>query len=747
MSQRGRPGNAQSSSSQPRLTMEGAEALLWHKRTHEDQAYLLGRMRELEEQHRDYDARIQATETIAEAAEAATSRVRRIEQQVAAIESDEQDRPFDKWAEGEISGFKSYIEKNKNVRQKQIELDEKFSRLEDSVDKAKDSSKDVSSLLSRIARLETDHISDANRIRSLEADVTSLTLLRQDWAAEEQLPRGTNGRQPAKQMLPPPSQQPPRPLSAEGPEDEETEDEEGPITPFPTEQAAQQQEQGQIPRNPEISSKSDSDHHALFDPSDNHSSSSFMPPSSPTKGLEMNARLRMMQRKSINEPKRSRESGQMHDRQTSAISNSRSLATPASLPATQIVNRKTPATSILGEDFSPRTSIRGSPAKSSGIAPSSASRSVVQANVPPSTQIVNRQTPSTSIHSEESQSRPSIRGSPAKSSALVHSSASRSAIQANAPPAATQIVKKPTAGKAKHVKAASPVKPVPDKQRPEQLIVRIPTRKRKLDEDSFSPRLTRSQARKSQDTIHVNTQDRASQDVVPVVEDHTTKEPAAKRQKANDTSSKATKGMSSRAEATPNAASLVKASPRKAAPSAAKLPKTSPQKGAGPRKRQNCDSCSRRHRKCDHARPACGECTKTGRSEICVYLNQHNDQDQLDTSMPASPEKKVAKGKFIMNGSPKKSASRTGFHEDLRSDSKTLSTANTSSPSKGSSSPMKGISSRKAPVVISSSRRAAAQDTMAQPLPRATKKTLPGSKPTPYHNPMPEYDEYVELHK
>jgi hypothetical protein len=254
MSQRARPGSAQSSSGQPRLTMEGAEALLWHKKTHEDQAYLLGRMRELEEQHRDYDARIQATETIAEAAEAATSRVRRIEQQVAAIESDEQDRPFDKWAEGEISGFKSFIEKNKNVRQKQIELDEKFSRLEDSVDKAKDSSKDVSSLLIRIARLETDHISDANRIRSLEADVTSLTLLRQDWAAEERAPRASIDRQPAKQMLSPPSPQPPRPLSAEVPDDEETEDE-GPFTPFPTEQAAQVQEQVQIRRDQETSMK------------------------------------------------------------------------------------------------------------------------------------------------------------------------------------------------------------------------------------------------------------------------------------------------------------------------------------------------------------------------------------------------------------------------------------------------------------------------------------------------------------
>lgn len=57
--------------------MEGAEALYWNKKTHDDQVFLFGRKRELEEQYRDYDARIQATETV----------VLRIKQQVAAIES------------------------------------------------------------------------------------------------------------------------------------------------------------------------------------------------------------------------------------------------------------------------------------------------------------------------------------------------------------------------------------------------------------------------------------------------------------------------------------------------------------------------------------------------------------------------------------------------------------------------------------------------------------------------------------
>lgn len=205
-------------------------------------------MKELEEQHRDYDARIQATETIAEAAEAATSRVRRIEQQVAAIESDEQDRPFDKWAEGEISEFKSFIEKNKNVRQKMIELGDRLSRVEDPVEKANDTSHELSVLRNEIATMKRDRVSDANRIRSLESDLTSMILR---IPALERASRETSSRQAPKQMLPPPSRQPPRPLSTETPDDDETEDEDEfqhLVTPFMTEQSAQGQ--AQVDRSP-----------------------------------------------------------------------------------------------------------------------------------------------------------------------------------------------------------------------------------------------------------------------------------------------------------------------------------------------------------------------------------------------------------------------------------------------------------------------------------------------------------------
>jgi DNA repair exonuclease SbcCD ATPase subunit len=166
------------------MPFEAAEALLWGRETHREHQFLFPRMKELEEQHQAYNSRIQAIEAVAEAAEAATSRIRRLEQQVAAIESDEQDRPFDKWVEGEITGFKGFMEQNKMVRQKQIELETKISDLEDGVDKAKDASRDVEILLNRIGRLENERVHEANRIKRLEKEFLNLTSTRSKQAKE-----------------------------------------------------------------------------------------------------------------------------------------------------------------------------------------------------------------------------------------------------------------------------------------------------------------------------------------------------------------------------------------------------------------------------------------------------------------------------------------------------------------------------------------------------------------------------------
>jgi predicted RNase H-like nuclease (RuvC/YqgF family) len=229
MSQRGRPGSVQALSDTQQMPMAAAEALHWGKETYNQHTRLFNRMSELEQQQRFYDTRIQATEVAAEAAEAATFRIRRVEQQIAAIESDEQDRPFDKWAEEEITGFKGFIEKNKNVRQKQIELDKQVSDLEDSFHKVKDASKDVEILLHRIRHLENDRIDDTSRIRRLENDLTALMSLRNVQAIGSDVPQTkSTGRATPRHMVPP---TPRHQFTEASGLDEETEDENITIKP------------------------------------------------------------------------------------------------------------------------------------------------------------------------------------------------------------------------------------------------------------------------------------------------------------------------------------------------------------------------------------------------------------------------------------------------------------------------------------------------------------------------------------
>jgi hypothetical protein len=190
-----RPASAQKDEPQ-RMPYEAAEALLWGKRTVEEHYLLYRRMKELEDQQEAYDTRIQATEAITKAAEAATSRIRHIEQQVTAIESDEQDRPFDRWVKKEIDNFKTYVENNKNIRQRQIELEKQMSDVAEDTDKTRDMNKLVEGLLRRISRLEEESHKDANtvrqlkderkkdviKVRQLEKDVTTLTMMRQNYS-------------------------------------------------------------------------------------------------------------------------------------------------------------------------------------------------------------------------------------------------------------------------------------------------------------------------------------------------------------------------------------------------------------------------------------------------------------------------------------------------------------------------------------------------------------------------------------
>jgi hypothetical protein len=244
-----RPNIAQKDVDRERMPFEAAEALLWGKETYNQHTTLYGRMIELEDQHRAYDARIQATEAVAEAAEAATARIRHIEQQVAAIESDEHDRPFDKWVGAEIDNLKIFVDKNKNVRQKQIELDKQVTDLAETFDKIRGTPNPVEDLLRRIGLLENERTKDAGQIRQLEKDVTRLTMMRLDLPRKEYRQYNQPVRRQTPGPMPPPSKQP---IHEALDASDETEDEEllAPNMPHRCDR-----EQVRMPRSPEIQLK------------------------------------------------------------------------------------------------------------------------------------------------------------------------------------------------------------------------------------------------------------------------------------------------------------------------------------------------------------------------------------------------------------------------------------------------------------------------------------------------------------
>jgi hypothetical protein len=343
----------------------------------------------------------------------------------------------------------------------------------------------------------------------------------------------------------------------------------------------------------------------------------------------------MMQRKSIHDPKKSREPEPRQSRPAVPISKPRTVL--ESLPATQVVGLKT---------------ARGA------------------ADTLPATQVISRKT----ARPKEASSRFAVPGAFVQSEDSAPSSASRSFIQANEP-SATQVIKRSGAGNPKEVKGPAP--PVPYPERTPQLIVKIPTRKRKFDDDVSTPRQTRSQASKSRDSSHAEARAPATRDIVPTVETEATSEPVAKRRKANDT-----KGT---IQALPLAPQPTIGSSTMAAPNAANLVKTSPRKAAVSSRRKRCNPCHARNGQCDYARPVCGHCKKQGNSENCVYANPPSEQSQMATSSSSSPKKRnvVSSSAFLKPKTPAEPVGRLGFHQDgNRSSSKTMSVGQASSPTK-----------------------------------------------------------------
>lgn len=163
-----------------RMSFASAEALLWGPELKQQHAHLLTAMRKLQQHHEAYDARIRTTEHIAEAVEAATSRVRHLEQQLAAIEAEDDGKVFEKWAVGEMTRLGIFVDTNKHVRQKQIELDNAISHAVENLNKLKQVPGDLQRVLQRLDLLETGRNQDTCRIQSLEKEVTHLKAMRQD---------------------------------------------------------------------------------------------------------------------------------------------------------------------------------------------------------------------------------------------------------------------------------------------------------------------------------------------------------------------------------------------------------------------------------------------------------------------------------------------------------------------------------------------------------------------------------------
>ncbi|KAH9879010.1 hypothetical protein J1614_002445 [Plenodomus biglobosus] len=239
-----RPSSAHNDTGPQRLPFAAAEALLWGPEMKKQHQWLLQQMRSLNTQHEAYDARIQTTEAIAEAAEAATARIRHMEQQIIAMEAVDKENTFENWAMAEINQLKVFRDDNKNVRQKQIELDKKVAGFADDVDKLKRVPDELVDLIRRVDFVASRQMEDANRMKRLEKEIDDLKGGRQTSTSRQPLLQPLPRRQSSYRR----AMTPPRKVL--GPHDtSETEDEDTLIPP----RRNSQSDIGkvQVPRSPE----------------------------------------------------------------------------------------------------------------------------------------------------------------------------------------------------------------------------------------------------------------------------------------------------------------------------------------------------------------------------------------------------------------------------------------------------------------------------------------------------------------
>lgn len=166
-----------------RMPLPSAEALLWGPEMKKQHAHLLTEMRALQKQHDSYDTRIRATETVAEAFEAVAARIGDLKERLVVIEANKDNEAFPEWACAEITRLNKFVDTNKNLVQKQSELDTKVSIVAESVARLLQDNVGIEDVLRRLDVLEHDRREDAERIQSLERDVRRLRSMQESDAS------------------------------------------------------------------------------------------------------------------------------------------------------------------------------------------------------------------------------------------------------------------------------------------------------------------------------------------------------------------------------------------------------------------------------------------------------------------------------------------------------------------------------------------------------------------------------------
>ena len=156
------------------MPFEAAEALLWERQNNRVHAHLSVQMKKLQAEHDKFDARIQATEAVAEAAEASIHKIKQMDTKIAAIEAEERDRPFDTWAKESIGELNISLDAMRGVRHKLSGLETKVDQIEEGIETAQGESALLKDVVRRLEVLECARQEDARKVTHLERELGEL---------------------------------------------------------------------------------------------------------------------------------------------------------------------------------------------------------------------------------------------------------------------------------------------------------------------------------------------------------------------------------------------------------------------------------------------------------------------------------------------------------------------------------------------------------------------------------------------